>query len=68
MWCAYTRYSAFRPEQEVDLDSVLADTTVDLTTLTTADLTLVAEVCAISSESAFNESSIYEGYVSTRSS
>lgn len=56
-------HSVFRPEQEVDLDSVLALTAVDSTTLNATDLELVSEICAISTEFAFNESSIYEGYV-----
>ena len=55
-------HSSFRPEQEVDLRTVLRNN-VDLTGLTMEDIQIVAETCAVASQSAFNESSIYQGSV-----
>ena len=66
--CSPDCCSVCRPDRDVDIETVLAMSPPQanvnvsaLTSITEDELSLVADICAVASESAFNESSIYEG-------
>lgn len=60
-------FSAFRPQQEVDLvdlETMLTDKNIDTGRFTQEDFGVIADTCSMSTTTAlFNESSIYKGFV-----